>query len=52
MTGTTRPIRRSPLLEPDEPRPVTLDNEAGNSVFFLTCDHAGRAIPFSIGGYS
>jgi predicted N-formylglutamate amidohydrolase len=32
-------------LEPDEPDPVTLDNEAGRSVFFLTCDHAGRAIP-------
>jgi predicted N-formylglutamate amidohydrolase len=34
-----------PLLEPDEPDPVTFDNEAGRSVFFLTCDHAGRAIP-------
>jgi predicted N-formylglutamate amidohydrolase len=33
------------LLEPDEPDPVILDNEAGRSVFFLTCDHAGRAIP-------
>jgi predicted N-formylglutamate amidohydrolase len=33
------------LLEPDEPDPVTLENEAGSSVFFLTCDHAGRAIP-------
>jgi predicted N-formylglutamate amidohydrolase len=33
------------LLEPDEPGPVTFDNEAGQSVFFLTCDHAGRAIP-------
>jgi predicted N-formylglutamate amidohydrolase len=37
MTGT--------LLEPGEPDPVTLDNEAGRSVFFLTCDHAGRVIP-------
>jgi predicted N-formylglutamate amidohydrolase len=35
----------APLLDPDEPIPVTLDNEAGSSVFFLTCDHAGRAIP-------
>jgi len=34
-----------PLLAPDEPSPVTLGNEAGNSDFFLTCDHAGRAIP-------
>ena len=33
------------LLDPDEPDPVTFDNEAGRSVFFLTCDHAGRAIP-------
>ena len=39
-----------PLLEPDEPEPVTLDNEAGRSVFFLTCDHAGRAIPRRLGG--
>ena len=33
------------VLDPDEPGPVTFDNEAGRSVFFLTCDHAGRAIP-------
>jgi predicted N-formylglutamate amidohydrolase len=33
------------LLDPDEPAPVTFDNEAGGSVFFFTCDHAGRAIP-------
>jgi predicted N-formylglutamate amidohydrolase len=33
------------LLDPDEPEPVVFDNEAGGSVFFLTCDHAGRAIP-------
>jgi predicted N-formylglutamate amidohydrolase len=33
------------LLELDEPDPVSLDNEAGRSVFFLTCDHAGRVIP-------
>jgi predicted N-formylglutamate amidohydrolase len=33
------------FLDPDEPDPVTFDNEAGRSVFFLTCDHAGRAIP-------
>jgi predicted N-formylglutamate amidohydrolase len=34
-----------PLLDHDEPAPVTIDNEAGRSVFFLTCDHAGRMIP-------
>jgi predicted N-formylglutamate amidohydrolase len=39
----------SKLLGPDEPDPVTFDNEAGGSVFFLTCDHAGRAIPRSLG---
>jgi predicted N-formylglutamate amidohydrolase len=33
------------LLDPDELDPVTFDNEDGPSVFFLTCDHAGRAIP-------
>jgi predicted N-formylglutamate amidohydrolase len=38
------------LLDPDEPNPVTLDNEAGGSVFFLTCDHAGRAFPRRLGG--
>ena len=38
------------LLDPDEPDPVTFDNEAGRSVFFLTCDHAGRAIPRRLEG--
>jgi predicted N-formylglutamate amidohydrolase len=33
------------LFDPDEPDPVTLENEAGSSVFFLACDHAGCAIP-------
>jgi predicted N-formylglutamate amidohydrolase len=37
------------LLDPDEPGPVTLDNVAGDSVFFLTCDHAGRAFPRRLG---
>jgi predicted N-formylglutamate amidohydrolase len=37
------------LLDPDEPDPVAFDNETGNSVFFLTCDHAGRAIPRRLG---
>src|SRR5215468_151474 len=38
-------MTKAALLDPDEPDPVTLDNEAGTSVFFLTCDHAGRAFP-------
>src|ERR1700694_3075401 len=37
------------LLEPDEPSPVTLDNDAGSSAFFLTCDHAGRVFPRRLG---
>jgi predicted N-formylglutamate amidohydrolase len=37
------------LLDPDEPDPVAFDNEAGGSAFFLTCDHAGRAIPRRLG---
>jgi predicted N-formylglutamate amidohydrolase len=42
-------MTRAALLDPDEPSPVTLDNEAGSSVFFLTCDHAGRAFPRQLG---
>jgi predicted N-formylglutamate amidohydrolase len=37
------------LLAPDEPDPVVFDNEAGPSALFLTCDHAGRAIPRRLG---
>jgi predicted N-formylglutamate amidohydrolase len=33
------------LLDLDEPNPMSLENEAGQSIFFLTCDHAGRVIP-------
>jgi predicted N-formylglutamate amidohydrolase len=42
-------MAKAALLEPDEPDPVTLDNEAGDSVFFLTCEHAGRAFPRRLG---
>jgi predicted N-formylglutamate amidohydrolase len=38
-----------PLLDPDEPAPVTVVNDAGASVFFLTCDHGGRAFPRRLG---
>lgn len=37
------------LIAPDEPQPATLLNESGRSVFFLTCDHGGRAFPRSLG---
>jgi predicted N-formylglutamate amidohydrolase len=42
-------MAEAPLLDPDEPDPVTLENEAGGSVFFLTCEHAGRAFPRRLG---
>jgi predicted N-formylglutamate amidohydrolase len=38
-----------PLITPDEAEPVILTNEGGGSIFFLTCDHGGRAIPRRLG---
>jgi predicted N-formylglutamate amidohydrolase len=40
---------REPLLDPDEPSPVVTLNDAGPSMFFLTCDHGGRAFPHRLG---
>lgn len=37
------------LLAPDEPSPVRVLREQGASDLFLTADHAGRAIPRSLG---
>jgi len=37
------------LLAPDEPPPVSVENEHGRSKFILVCDHAGRALPRSVG---
>ena len=37
------------LLEPDEPDPVTIRHADGASPFFLTCDHAGRRVPKTLG---
>ncbi|MGH7031408.1 MAG: N-formylglutamate amidohydrolase [Stellaceae bacterium] len=42
-------MTEAPLLDQDEPDPADLDNEAGGSAFFLTCDHGGRAIPRRLG---
>src|SRR5215471_14342171 len=42
-------MNTTPLLDPDEPSPVIMENKAGSSAFFLTCDHAGRAIPRRLG---
>jgi predicted N-formylglutamate amidohydrolase len=43
-------MSEAPLLDADEPGPVTFENETGSSIFFLTCDHAGRAIPRRLNG--
>lgn len=37
------------LLAPDEPRPWRIERPAGRSAVFLICDHAGSAIPRSLG---
>jgi predicted N-formylglutamate amidohydrolase len=37
------------LLGPDDPVPVACVNPEGASRFVLTCEHAGRAIPASLG---
>jgi predicted N-formylglutamate amidohydrolase len=39
----------STLLDASEPDPVAVDDEAGSSVFFLACDHAGRVFPRRLG---
>jgi predicted N-formylglutamate amidohydrolase len=43
MPGSTK------LLRDDDPSPVRTLREAGRSDFLLTADHAGRAIPRSLG---
>jgi predicted N-formylglutamate amidohydrolase len=42
-------MAKGALLDPDEPHPVTLENEPGDSVFFFTCEHAGRFFPRRLG---
>jgi predicted N-formylglutamate amidohydrolase len=37
------------VLAADEPDPVLVCREAGRSPFFITCDHAGRELPRSLG---
>jgi predicted N-formylglutamate amidohydrolase len=43
------PMADGRALDEGEPDPVALVNETGASVFFLTCDHGGRAIPRRLG---
>lgn len=38
-----------PFFAPDDPEPVEILREQGKSVFVLTADHAGRAIPRRLG---
>jgi predicted N-formylglutamate amidohydrolase len=38
-----------PLLHPDDPRPVGVENPAGTSPILFVSDHAGRAIPRKLG---
>lgn len=40
------PIR---LLDEDEPQAFTIEQAAGQSPFFITCDHAGRLLPRRLG---
>ena len=46
MPNSTEP----PLLEPDEAAPAEILQPDGQSVFVLTADHAGRAIPRRLRG--
>lgn len=39
----------SPLLAPDEPSAVLVENEHGRSPFVIVCDHASRRLPRSLG---
>ena len=39
----------APLLGAGDPEPVEVLRPAGTSPFFLTCEHAGRAIPARLG---
>jgi predicted N-formylglutamate amidohydrolase len=49
VAGDHRAEALPPLLAADEPPVFSIENAQGSSPFFLTCDHAGRRIPRSIG---
>jgi len=42
-------IHHTPLLSPHDPAPVETARGEGTSPFFLTCEHAGRALPRALG---
>lgn len=41
----TSPASEIQILQDDEPHPLEVVNESGQSDFFLICEHAGRMIP-------
>ena len=49
MTASRLLVQNERLLAPDEPPPVCVYRPDGRSAFFLTCDHAGRAVPAKLG---
>ncbi len=48
-TGTLPPAAPAALLGPEDPPPVQRLNRDGGSPFVLCVDHAGRAVPLSLG---
>lgn len=49
MTHHAAEAGRGPLLAPDEKPPVFVHRSEGASPFLLSCDHAGRLLPRSLG---
>ncbi len=47
--GSLAPDNSAALLGPEDPSPVQWLNPGGGSPFVLTVDHAGRAVPASLG---
>ncbi|PTU28288.1 N-formylglutamate amidohydrolase [Stenotrophobium rhamnosiphilum] len=45
MTLRTDDSANEPLLGAHEPQPIRVENAAGQSAYFLICDHAGTRIP-------
>ena len=45
----TRIRQENTLLAPHEPPPVLVERADGKSAFFITCDHASKRIPASLG---
>lgn len=48
-SGTNPLFTSAPILDPEEPPAVEIINPAGKAPFLLLCEHAGNAIPRSLG---